>query len=78
MGTVRVWNSPKKLMVKVEPMEGWAIKQVMVYAGYPELNPIPSAKNGNPIPGKFPYTKAYKYPTTMHQLTLDLKEDLGL
>ena len=77
MGTVKVWNSPKKLMVKVEPMEGWAIRQVMVYAGYPDLNPIPAAKNGNPIPGKFPFTKAYKVPTTMHQLTLDLKEDLG-
>ena len=75
-GTVAVWNSTKKLMVQVEPTDGWKIAEVQIYVGYPDVDPIP-AKKGNPVLGKFPYKQAYENPALLHTLTLDLKDDLG-
>jgi hypothetical protein len=76
-GTVKVWNSPKKFMVQVETSDDWLIVEAQIYAGYPEVDPIPTTKKGNPVPGKFPYKREYDNPVPVHMLTLDLKDDLG-
>ncbi len=55
----------------------WKIAATQIYAGYPEINPLPATKKGNPIPGQFPYKRDYADPVARHQLTLDLKDDLG-
>jgi hypothetical protein len=75
-GTVSVWNSPKKLMIQVETSDDWRIVEAQIYAGYPDIDPIPT-RQGNPVLGKFPYKQAYENPVPMHMLTLDLKDDLG-
>jgi hypothetical protein len=75
-GTVSVWNSPKKLMIQVETSDDWRIVEAQIYAGYPDIDPIPT-RRGNPVLGKFPYKKEYETPVPKHMLTLDLKEDLG-
>ena len=75
VGTVSIWNSPKKAMVRIEPSGDWQIAATQIYVGYPEVDPIP-VKRGNPVLGKFPYRQEYETPVSQHQLTLDLKEDL--
>jgi hypothetical protein len=75
-GTVSVWNSPKKLILQVETSDDWKIVEAQIYAGYPEVDPIPT-RRGNPVLGKFPFKQAYENPVSRHTLTLDLKEDLG-
>ena len=35
------------------------------------------SRNGNPVLGRFPYKKDYQHPVGVHQLTLDLQDDLG-
>ncbi|MFN2220397.1 MAG: hypothetical protein ACK2UA_17445, partial [Anaerolineae bacterium] len=49
-GFVGVWNSPTELIVQVETDE-WLISEVQIYVG---TDPVPT-KNGDPVPGKFPY-----------------------
>ncbi|MBN1581991.1 MAG: hypothetical protein JXA89_14900 [Anaerolineae bacterium] len=77
-GTVRVWNSPQKLMIQVDTADNWSIAEIHIYVGYPDTSPLPTTKKGSPIPGQFPYKRDYgKDPVRQHALVLDLKEDLG-
>ena len=75
-GTVSVWNSPKRLIIQVETTDDWLITEAQIYAGYPEVDPIPTRK-GNPVLGKFPYKQAYEQPVPKHTLSVDLKDELG-
>ena len=72
-----IWNSPKKLMVQIETSGDWKIVETQIYVGDTDDDPIPATKKGNVIPGKFPYKQEYENPVSAHQLTLDLKDDLG-
>jgi hypothetical protein len=74
-GVASIWNSPKKLMIQIEPSGDWQITAAHIYVGYPELDELP-VRRGNPVLGKFPYKKEYDNPVPKHTLTLDLKEDL--
>ena len=64
-------------MVQVETADDWKIAAVHVYVGYPDVNPMPTTKKGNVIPGQFPYKQEYENPVSKYELTLDLKDDLG-
>ena len=77
IGTVSMWNTPKKLQLRVDTEDGWLIRKIEIYVGYPEIKPLPITRSGNPIPGKFPYRQAFRRPVDKHALVLDLKDDLG-
>ena len=71
-GVVRVWNSPKNMMVQAEAQGGWKIADMHVYMG---LGPIP-ARQGNPVPGKFPFKYEFDNPVTLHTAAASLSDDL--
>ena len=75
VGTVSIWNSNKKMMVQAELSGDWKIAEIQAFIGT-SFSDLPT-RRGNPVPGKFPYKMSYEVPKTNHQLTLDLKDDLG-
>ena len=59
VGDVLVWNDGSKLYVQYAVTDPWCLTEThLAVANYDELEDIPQ-KNGNPIPGKFPYQCCY-------------------
>ena len=72
-GMVSVWNGRENLQIQIEPSGEWLISEVHIFVG---TDPVPT-KNGNPIPGKFPYKKEYTSPVQKHTTVVHLNDDLG-
>ena len=72
-GMVSVWNGRENLQIQIEPSGEWLISEVHIFVG---TDPVPT-KNGNPIPGKFPYKKEYSSPVQKHTTVVHLSDDMG-
>jgi hypothetical protein len=72
-GTVSVWNSRYNLQIQTETSGEWLISEIQIFVG---IDPV-LTRNGNPIPGKFPYKKEYTNPTRIHMLVVDFEDDMG-
>jgi hypothetical protein len=72
-GTVSVWNSRYNLQIQTETSGEWLISEIQIFVG---IDPV-LTRNGNPIPGKFPYKKEYANPTRIHMLVVDFEDDMG-
>jgi len=72
-GTISVWNSRDNLQIQTETSGEWLISEIQIFVG---IDPI-LTKNGNPIPGKFPYKREYINPSHIHMLVVDFEEDMG-
>jgi len=73
-GVASVWNSHTKLHIKIIPVDNWRIVDTQIYVG---TDPVPT-KRGNAVPGKFPYKRDYDPAAKMHDLVLDLRDDLEM
>ena len=57
VGTVSVWNTRKKLHIRVDAVnETWKLSSVQIYVG---VDPVPVTKGGIPHWEQFPYEKKY-------------------
>jgi len=74
VGDVEVFNDQQNLYIEVLP-DGWTIKEVKIYVGD---DPVLVNKAGLPVLGKFPYGVGRLPAGETYQLTLDLREDLGV
>jgi hypothetical protein len=79
IGMAHVYNTPKRFEVHIEPADPWLLSEYQIYAGYDrvDIDPIPTTKKGNVIPGKFPYQQELAVPLPSHEIALALKEQLG-
>jgi hypothetical protein len=75
VGMVSVWNSPVNLKIQIELSGGWLISEVHVFVGT-DQDEIPM-KNGNPVPGKFPFKKEFPNPVPNHTTEVHLSDDMG-
>ncbi len=72
-GTVSVWNGKENLKIRIEPSGEWSISEVHVFVGTGEV----PTKEGNPVPGKFPYKKEFSSSVTKDTTVVHLSEDMG-
>jgi hypothetical protein len=72
-GTVSVWNGRETLKIRIEPSGEWSISEVHVFVGIGEV----PTKNGNPVPGKFPYKKEFSSPVLKDTTVVHLSDDMG-
>jgi len=79
-GTVDVWNSPKKLHVQIEAIDGLMIREAQLFVGM-DISELPTDKKGKPKPKKFPLPWKFEPDDTsqpkVHTFVIDLKDDLG-
>lgn len=71
-GQVSIYNSSQKVVVETRAQNGWLIKEMQLHVG---VEP-PYTKNGNPVPGKFPFKREYTAPVDQVAVTIDLQDDL--
>lgn len=69
-GTVAVYNTRGSLNVETAAQDGWLIKEIQIFAG-DNATLIPMTKDGNPIPGKFPFKAEYTVPVASHVQAID-------
>ena len=72
-GTVAVYNTRGSLNVETATQDGWLIKEIQIFAG-DNATLIPMTKDGNPIPGKFPFKAEYTAPVASHFQAVDFLE----
>jgi hypothetical protein len=70
-GTVRVWNDENNLYVRYVTTGDWKLEQTHV-AVAESLDGIPQTRQGNPIPGRFPYQAAHDPLATEFTYTIPL------
>ena len=78
VGTVSMWNSPKKLIVQVTANDGVLLKELHLFAGE-DIALLPATSKGNPKPGKFPwkFEVGEGQGVKTHTFAIDLKDDLN-
>jgi hypothetical protein len=74
-GMVSVWNGTENLKILIKPSGEWLISEVHVFVGT-DQDEIPT-KNGNPVPGKFPYKKEFSSPVLKDTTVVHLSDDMG-
>jgi hypothetical protein len=70
-GTVKVWNDQTDLYVRYNTAAGWSITETHL-AVATSLAGIPQTRNGNPIPGRFPYSNVHNPAVTEFTYTVAL------
>jgi hypothetical protein len=74
-GRVELYNTKGSFNVEATTRDGWRIKEIQIFVGDSTVQ-IPMTKDGNPIPGKFPFKAAYTAPVPSHVQVIDF-EKLG-
>jgi hypothetical protein len=68
MGNVTIRTSPENItFVTFTTNANWMIKELHLFVGTD--NEIPRTGSGNPVPGRFPYTKTFSAPFTVKSYT---------
>lgn len=62
VGDIKIWNDDQFLYVKIQTVGRWCLMSTHVAVAW-DLSGIPQ-KNGNPIPGRFPYKTTHKCVTS--------------
>src|SRR6185503_601658 len=69
-GDIKVWDDGKSLYVLYETDEPWCLTETHLAVGS-TLGDIPQ-RNGNPVPGQFPYKNEHKCTTSfLYTIPLD-------
>jgi Tol biopolymer transport system component len=72
VGSVRVANNESNLFVTFETDE-WQVTETHLFVGT-AVSDIPTARGGNPLPGKFPYMNQHGTGTTSYTYAVPLSE----
>ncbi|UCH89513.1 MAG: hypothetical protein JSV49_02380 [Thermoplasmata archaeon] len=74
-GDINVWNDYDTLYVKYTVTCEWVLTMTHLHVAT-LLEDIPTAKNGNPIPGKFEYKTPHEPPVKVYTYEIDLSWDV--
>jgi hypothetical protein len=70
-GNVTISNDLQNLFVTYNANEDWNFKELHLFVG--DYEDVPT-RNGNPVPGRFPYKVSFNQLTTTYTFTIPLSE----